>query len=484
MLPELLWIAEARKHIGQKEIPGPSHNPHILSWLKRLRAWWKEDETPWCFVGETEIMTAMGWQRLDSLTASEVYQVDPLGGLTLTKYLPVRKPYRGEILRIRSKTLNLACDPAHRWWGVWPGGEDLGVYTFGVLPSLQPQQSLAIPMGHSTAPGVPLTDDNLILLAAFISDGKYRCVRGQKEYPWSLEFEVSRDRKIQELTRLGPNHVYTQRKAYGPLTKTPLTVFRFETPKWFMGCFESYKRLTSTFINQLSRRQAQVFLRAYSLFDGNNKGDSASNTLYTSNQGLLGDLMIIAVLAGYHSSTRVRKDSSLGLTGGFTLTFCPVKQTRTLRAENITSEIFEGDLYCVSVPEGRIIVRGTTGAPVVVGNCGVYAAQVLSTCGLGLPKDWYRAKAYLELPVKLDRPAYGCIVIFEREGGGHVGFVVGRDQHDNLMVLGGNQGDMVCIRPFKRERASGYRWPSSYPAASRFILPLLDSDGKVSSNEA
>lgn len=116
--------------------------------------------------------------------------------------------------------------------------------------------------------------------------------------------------------------------------------------------------------------------------------------------------------------------------------------------------------------------------------CGSFARLCLSAAKLPVPKDWYRAKAYLGLPVKLDRPAYGCLVIFEREGGGHVGFVVGRDQHDNLMVLGGNQGDMVCIRPFKRDRVSGYRWPSTYPAASRFILPLLDSDGKVSSNEA
>lgn len=117
--------------------------------------------------------------------------------------------------------------------------------------------------------------------------------------------------------------------------------------------------------------------------------------------------------------------------------------------------------------------------------CATLCAQVLDTCKLPYPKDWYRAKAYLDMPVKLDRPAYGCLVIFDREGGGHVGFVVGQDQHGNLMVLGGNQGDMVCIRPFRKDqRAPQYRWPSLYPAASRFLLPLLDSDGKLSSNEA
>lgn len=84
----------------------------------------------------------------------------------------------------------------------------------------------------------------------------------------------------------------------------------------------------------------------------------------------------------------------------------------------------------------------------------------------------------------MPRPAYGCVVVFSREGGGHVGFVVGRDKNGNLMVLGGNQGDAVSIRPFPVSRVTCYRWPSAYPSSGRFVLPLLDSDGKVSESEA
>lgn len=47
---ELPWIAEARKYIGLTEIPGKNHNPTILNWLHGLKAWWKNDETPWCGV--------------------------------------------------------------------------------------------------------------------------------------------------------------------------------------------------------------------------------------------------------------------------------------------------------------------------------------------------------------------------------------------------------------------------------------------------
>ncbi|EMT3747175.1 TPA: TIGR02594 family protein, partial [Neisseria gonorrhoeae] len=54
-MTELPWIAEARRHIGLKEIPGAKHNPTIVQWLKETggfpgaaKSWYFEDETPWC----------------------------------------------------------------------------------------------------------------------------------------------------------------------------------------------------------------------------------------------------------------------------------------------------------------------------------------------------------------------------------------------------------------------------------------------------
>lgn len=47
---DLPWIKEAYKHIGLKEIPGKEHNKTIQNWLRELKAWWDDDETPWCGV--------------------------------------------------------------------------------------------------------------------------------------------------------------------------------------------------------------------------------------------------------------------------------------------------------------------------------------------------------------------------------------------------------------------------------------------------
>jgi len=42
------WITEAFSNLGTTEIPGKQHNKKILNWLLSLKAWWSEDETPWC----------------------------------------------------------------------------------------------------------------------------------------------------------------------------------------------------------------------------------------------------------------------------------------------------------------------------------------------------------------------------------------------------------------------------------------------------
>lgn len=105
-----------------------------------------------------------------------------------------------------------------------------------------------------------------------------------------------------------------------------------------------------------------------------------------------------------------------------------------------------------------------------------------------MPKDWFRALAWAEAGEHLTAPAYGCIAVFNRAGGGHVGFVVGRDRAGNLMILGGNQGNKVSIARFAKDRVVAYIWPSNgaqnQPAQDRYRLPVLAGNGEFSTNEA
>lgn len=121
--------------------------------------------------------------------------------------------------------------------------------------------------------------------------------------------------------------------------------------------------------------------------------------------------------------------------------------------------------------------------------CGGFVGGVLKEVGAKVVKNPAGARNWLNLNRVITRPAYGCVVVFwrgSRNGwSGHVGFVVGRDKQGRLMVLGGNQGNKVSIKPFAEDRVLGYRWPGLTPHESRYDLPVLDSAGEpLSTDEA
>jgi uncharacterized protein (TIGR02594 family) len=54
------WLQKAYAYEGLREIPGPRHNATIIGWLTKLRAWWRDDETPWCGVFCAAVMQEAG----------------------------------------------------------------------------------------------------------------------------------------------------------------------------------------------------------------------------------------------------------------------------------------------------------------------------------------------------------------------------------------------------------------------------------------
>ncbi len=122
--------------------------------------------------------------------------------------------------------------------------------------------------------------------------------------------------------------------------------------------------------------------------------------------------------------------------------------------------------------------------------CSAFVGAMFERCQIRSTRS-DSSKSWTSWGFKLNNPTYGCVVVFWRNnpnsGLGHVGFVVGKDQKGNLMVLGGNQGDKVSIKPFSKDRVLGYRWPASEVILNKISfedLPLLNSDGKLSNNES
>lgn len=116
--------------------------------------------------------------------------------------------------------------------------------------------------------------------------------------------------------------------------------------------------------------------------------------------------------------------------------------------------------------------------------CGTFVAYCLDVNAYALPKYWMRARDWASWGRELLTPIPGCVVVFSRQGGGHVGFVVGQDYDGRLLVLGGNQGNRVSVAPFTRDRVLAYRWPTEQPLPVYHGVPILSSNEKTSTNEA
>jgi uncharacterized protein (TIGR02594 family) len=122
--------------------------------------------------------------------------------------------------------------------------------------------------------------------------------------------------------------------------------------------------------------------------------------------------------------------------------------------------------------------------------CGGAMAYWMCQAMVQYPKEYYRAKAWLDWGIWLDKPVVGAVVIFERDGGGHVAIVEGVNAAGQLVCVGGNQSDAVRTAPFdiKARKPLGYRWPTEYGELLALVkgdtLPVLAINDGVSRNEA
>lgn len=110
--------------------------------------------------------------------------------------------------------------------------------------------------------------------------------------------------------------------------------------------------------------------------------------------------------------------------------------------------------------------------------CGLFAAWCMHKAGHAPPKIAIRAKAWATWGREVKSPIVGAVAVFDRQGGGHVGFVAGSYPNGDLAILGGNQGDAVNVRRFPRDRLMTLRWPAGVPVVS-LVLTLTDAGVKT-----
>lgn len=117
--------------------------------------------------------------------------------------------------------------------------------------------------------------------------------------------------------------------------------------------------------------------------------------------------------------------------------------------------------------------------------CGLFMALCAQRCNYPSPAHPLWALNWKGFGQEAHQPLLGCVLVFLRNGGGHVGIYIAED-NANYYVLGGNTGDQVAIAPILKKRCVAVREPiyklGRQPSAKPYII--APTGQLASTNEA
>jgi uncharacterized protein (TIGR02594 family) len=116
--------------------------------------------------------------------------------------------------------------------------------------------------------------------------------------------------------------------------------------------------------------------------------------------------------------------------------------------------------------------------------CAVAMNRWLLACGWPLAGNGYdllRARSFETWGQPIDEPALGCVMVFSRPEGYHVGLYLG-ERSDAYYVYGANQSNTVGATWISKNRLTAMRWAEGEPVESSGRI-LLNAQGALSTNE-
>lgn len=368
-------------------------DPKKDAWIKSGR-----NQIAKCFDGETEVLTASGFQRFADVNAP-ILQVTP-AGLDPVEAVPFVQDYAGAMVTLDSDDLNFCVTPNHDMLTT------LGKVEAGAIYAVS--RSKAVFHIPRLAPGraieAEVSDGAIQLAAAYLADGHDRSES-------SFAIEVSRARKIETLDGLGLHLSRKQITCAGSRAHTAARVVTTWADKiGYVYSFEACaglampgKRIDRELLLSLSRRQARLFVDAWLFFDGTKIKGTGVRRFYSSNEEHAGAFEVAAALAGYTTSPRRARTSDISDRPNFVITLSDRDAIPIIRWGQPHGKLSNGNaagrtglemtlnvtgqVWCVTVPSGVIIVR-RHGFAMLCGNCAEMGAL-----RKGWPEDLSRVYA-------------------------------------------------------------------------------------------
>lgn len=293
---------------------------------------------PNCFTGDTEILTLGGWVRFDLLQQGVPVAQYEKGGITFalpTEY--VTRAYDGHLIHNQTRALDLMTTPGHRCLVVDPkSGNDK------LLPAMAfPDDQQQVHAGrYGGGAGLPLTSRDIQALVMAQAVGSW----SEDDLVLNLEHPHHRARAL----TLGFSDLSGALRASVPAT---------EVARAYLGADLAY----GAWLLEMSRDQLDIFLAEVAQWTVRLPG-SGKRKGYSTSCKQSADMLQAAYAL---SNIRARV---MAAPGGWRVTARPGPSNTTTSTRHQTIVEYTGNVYCVSVPSGLILIR-RAGLTMVTGQC-------------------------------------------------------------------------------------------------------------------
>ena len=306
-----------------------------------------------CFPPEAEILTPEGFVRFDALKDQPVGQWHEDGRVEFvapTRH--VRKSFTGSLLEFRHKTMVSRTTPRHNLVKVDSRGQVHRREAWDYVGS----ESWHIPttMRLEGSQRVDISDSVLRLMVAFQADGTW--TKGAARFTFSKEKKAVRLMELLQTAGIPYNTHASKRGNYS------YYIEKAHVPECFTKEF-------SIPVTSFSQEQLALIAEEVMLWDGTpirNGWRYSSAVLANMNY-----VQTVALLAGYDvSCIRAANEEA----SCYYVSATKSGEKCSLKSARIANIPYSGDVFCVTVPTGMIVVR-QDGHISVSGNCDSHAAS-------------------------------------------------------------------------------------------------------------
>lgn len=318
-----------------------------------------------CVDEATKVLTVNGFKAYNELNEGDMIYTWKDGNLNVmpVKKVVIKKNESGKMHVYSGRNYLQQVTDYHRCLIRKFNSKDTEIKTSKEIFGVKTPYSFPAMFDGSLIEGISLTDDEIRISAMLYTDGSLDYRNGALHH---VKLHKSKrrwkDSGIENVLNNIPVKFTITDTKQGSFGSTMRTISFLGESRYYLENLVGQKSKIHPNFFRMNQRQAQLFLKTWALFDG----DENKMLLQCDNETIVEQIQHIAVLAGWTSHLVFKK-----LVSGKKTTYVKIKQIRDVKPSNRYEVDYDGIVWCpntddgtaVFMKEGNVFISGNSQAP-------------------------------------------------------------------------------------------------------------------------